>query len=231
MRGHKRDGHPWYPSVTSADTRKIMRLLHSGPLSIRDIEDDVLREKDHPWDSRKPSKNALQLAFFGGMATVSEREGMLKTYELTARHFGWQKPPKPGSDADRTSYLLDRAVRSQGIVSLDSICHLDAPSKRAVRREIELRTRREGLVPVAIEGAGKQEHWAQPEWLDRPPEGDPALVHILSLFDPLVIQRKRSALSSATATVSRHILRRRSGCSATSRCRSSSATTLSRRSI
>ncbi|MEA2882433.1 MAG: hypothetical protein QOH32_1689, partial [Bradyrhizobium sp.] len=26
-------------------------------------------------------------------------------------------------------YLLDRALRAQGVVSLDSICHLDAPAK------------------------------------------------------------------------------------------------------
>ena len=54
----------------------------------------MLREKQHLWHSRKPSKFALELAFYTG-ATVSERSGMLKTYELVTRHFGWDKPPKP----------------------------------------------------------------------------------------------------------------------------------------
>src|SRR6201994_588724 len=89
MREHKREGHRWYASVTPADTRKVMRLLRAGPLTIRDIEDDVLTEKEHLWQSRKPSKRALQLAFYTGVATVSARQGMLKTYELTTRHFGW----------------------------------------------------------------------------------------------------------------------------------------------
>ncbi|MBO4222055.1 cytoplasmic protein [Bradyrhizobium neotropicale] len=194
MRQHRREGHKWFNSVTPADMRKVMRLIRQGPLTIRDIDDDVLVEKEHLWQSRKPSKRALQLAFYTGALTISERNGMLKTYDLMARHFGWDKPPKPASAREITAYLLDRALRSQGVVSLDSICHLDAPSKKPVRRLIETRLRRGELVPVALEGAGKQEHWARPEALQPTGEGDPTLVHILSPFDPLIIQRKRSEL-------------------------------------
>src|SRR5262249_34748861 len=137
MKEHKREGHRWYASVKPADTRKVMRLLRNdGALTIRDIEDDVLREKEHLWHSRKPSKFALQLAFYTGAVTISERTGMLKTYELMERHFGWDRLPKAASAGEATAYLLDRALRSQGVVSLDSICHLDAPSKPAVRKLI-----------------------------------------------------------------------------------------------
>jgi uncharacterized protein len=195
MKAHKRGGHGWYASVTPADTRKIMRLLRVGPVSIRDIDDDVLVEKDHLWQSRKPSKAALELAFYSGVVTISERSGMLKTYELMPRHFGWEKPPRPAAASERTAYLLDRALRAQGIVSLDSICHLDAPSKNAVRHLIEARVRRKELVPIALEDAGKQEHWARPDALEPAAQGsDGELVHILSPFDPLIIQRKRTEL-------------------------------------
>jgi len=199
MKLHKREGHKWFASVSPADTRKVMRLLkRDGALTIRDIENDVLTEKEHLWASRKPSKRALQLAFYTGAVTISERTGMLKTYELMTRHFGWDKPPKPASATETTTYLLDRALRAQGIVSLDSICHLNAPSKAAVRRLIEGRVRRKEMVPVAIEGAGKQEHWAETATLEplvptSADEGD-GLVHILSPFDPLIIQRKRTEL-------------------------------------
>src|SRR5215510_14218014 len=69
MKQHKREGHKWFASVKPADTRKVMRLLRAGPLTIRDIDDDVLTEKEHLWASRKPSKRALQLAFYNGTAT------------------------------------------------------------------------------------------------------------------------------------------------------------------
>ncbi|MBP0115885.1 winged helix-turn-helix domain-containing protein [Bradyrhizobium vignae] len=193
MREHRREGHKWFASVKPADTRKVMRLLRAGPLTIRDIDDDVLVEKEHLWQSRKPSKRALQLAFYTGAVTISERQGMLKTYELMTRHFGWDKLPKAASAGEITAYLLDRALRSQGVVSLDSVCHLDAPRKKAVARLIASRVRRGELLPVTIEGAGKQEHWASPAALE-PHEVSPDLVHILSPFDPLIIQRKRTNL-------------------------------------
>jgi uncharacterized protein len=194
MKYYRSNGHAWFATVTPADMRKVMRLAKAGPLSIRDIDDDVLREKDHEWASRKPSKRALQLAFYEGRLTISERIGMLKTYDLTLRHFGWDRLPKAATTLEKIAYLLDRALRSQGIVSLDSICHLDAPSKAAVRKLIEARTRRGELVPVALDGAGKQEHWAAPATLQDDGAGESGLVHILSPFDPLIIQRKRTKL-------------------------------------
>src|SRR4029078_9979451 len=122
-RWHERSA--WFACVTDKDMRKVMTLLRrQGALSIRDIDDDVLIDKEHPWASRKPSKRALQLAFYRGAVTISRRTGMLKTYELTARHFGWDKPPKPATDRQILEYLLDRGLRAQGVVSLDSVTHL-----------------------------------------------------------------------------------------------------------
>jgi uncharacterized protein YcaQ len=111
-----------------------------------------------------------------------------------ARHFGWDTPPKPASAKETAGYLLDRALRSQGIVSLDSICHLDAPSKPAVRQLIEARLRRGELVRVALEDAGKLEHWARPEAIEGAGASASELVHIFSPFDPLIIQRRRTQL-------------------------------------
>ncbi len=132
IRAMKKDWqrHGWFGSVTPGELRKVLaRIRENGALTIRDIDDDVLVDKDHPWASRKPSKRALQLAFHRGMVTISQRSGMLKTYELTDRHFGWETPPKAASESEIVTYRLDRGLRSQGIVSLDSLCHLDAPMK------------------------------------------------------------------------------------------------------
>jgi uncharacterized protein YcaQ len=195
MKLHRREGHKWFATVKPADLRKVLRLIRKdGALTIRDIDDDVLVDKEHLWASRKPSKRALQLAFYTGVVTISERNGMLKTYQLMQRHFGWDKPPKSASHTEVSNYLLDRALRAQGIVSLDSICHLDAPSKPAIRRLIESRVRRKELIPVTLEGAGKQEHWARPDVIETAGDGASELVHILSPFDPLIIQRKRTEL-------------------------------------
>jgi hypothetical protein len=185
-------GSSWYAAVSPAQVRAIVRRIETeGPLSIRDIDDDQPMEKDHPWASRKPSKRALELAFFRGLLTVSARAGMVKTYELMDRNFGWETAPKAASEAEIAAYKLDRAIRAQGIVTLDSICHLDAPTKPRVRALIEARVARGTLRPVAVEGIEKGDHWADPAMLEPLPPLDTGGVHILSPFDPLIIQRKR----------------------------------------
>jgi uncharacterized protein YcaQ len=194
MRLYGKDRDPWFGKVTDSDVRKVVsRIRRQGPLTIRDIDDDVLVEKDHAWASRKPSKRALQLAFFKGLVTVSRREGMLKTYELMSRHFGFERP-RAAPLRQTHQYLLDRALRSQGIVSLDSICHLNPSAKPAISRLIQGRVRRGELVPVELAGAEKPPHWIAPALLDEPVELDSERVHILSPFDPLIIQRKRLRL-------------------------------------
>jgi uncharacterized protein YcaQ len=192
MKRHWQRRSVWFTSVRQADLRKVLRRIRTqGALTIRDIDDDVLVEKDHAWASRKPSKRALQLAFYRGLLTVSERKGMLKTYELMTRHFGWDRLPKAATEREILNYLLDRALRSQGVVSLDSVCYLEPRRKPAMFRLIESRMRRKELVPVEFAGAGKLQHWLRPETLDAAANGVEETVHILSPFDPLINQRKR----------------------------------------
>ena len=195
MKAYRDNPSAWFGSVTRAEVSAMTRRLkNEGPLSIRDIDDDELVDKTHPWASRKPSKRVLQLMFYHGLVAIAERQGMLKTYDLIGRHFGWEKAPRPATERQVTAYLLDRALRSQGIVSLDSICHLNAPAKKAVRELIESRVRRRLLVPVTIEGAEKIPHWTTSQALEQVAPPPANRVHVLSPFDPLIIQRKRLKL-------------------------------------
>ncbi len=195
MKAYRENPSAWFGSVTRAEVNAMTRRLKKeGPLSIRDIDDDELVDKTHPWASRKPSKRVLQLMFYQGLVAIAERQGMLKTYDLIGRHFGWEKAPRPATERQVTAYLLDRALRSQGIVSLDSICHLNAPAKKAVRELIESRVRRRLLVPVTIEGAEKTPHWTTSQALEQVAPPPANRVHVLSPFDPLIIQRKRLKL-------------------------------------
>jgi len=184
MKRYRKDPGRWFATVNKQDLRKVLSLIRKGgPLTIRDIDDDVLVDKVHPWASRKPSKRALQLGFYTGILAISARSGMLKTYELMERHFGWDKRPKPASEREVLDYLLERALRAQGLISLDSVCHLDAGRKSAIRRLIEARIRRKELVPITFDGAVKVAHWARPE----------ALEAVQLLFDPLLERAARAA--------------------------------------
>jgi len=127
---------------------------------------------------------------------------MLKTYELMSRHFGWRRLPRAATERQTLNYLLDRALRAQGIVSLESVCYLDPARKPAMRRLIDSRVRRDELVPVVFPGGEKQVHWTRPETLDTPTTPAGELVYILSPFDPLVIQRKQAARNLALGLAS-----------------------------
>src|SRR5258708_7106470 len=171
MRRHRREATRWNQRVSRKDYRRVVRLIRQdGPITIRDIEDDVLVEKEFLWASRKPSKAALQHAFWNGVLTISERAGMLKTYELTERHFGWTKWPKPPSERQFLDNLIDTALRTQGVVSIDSIRHTRRNLIAPLAELLAARVRRKELVPVAVEDAGTLKHWAKPEALHTIPE-------------------------------------------------------------
>jgi uncharacterized protein len=194
MRAHRIAPARWYADADPAELNRVLRRIRrDGAISIRDVDDEPV-EKDHPWASRKPTKRVLQHGFYNGELTISERQGMVKSYELTDRHFGWPPRPRPATEGQTLDYLLERALRSQGVVSLDSICYGDARRKPGMRELIDRRVRSKRLVPVAIEGAGKAAFWATPEALAGADADLPPIVHILSPFDPLIIQRKRTTL-------------------------------------
>lgn len=192
MKKYVKSPPPWYDSVTKEHLQKLFRLIKkNGPVSIRDIQDDVLVEKDHAWASRKPSKKALQLGFNQGKLVISERIGMLKKYELTDRHFNWDKKPEPAKEQEFNEYVLERALKSQALVSLDSICYLEASRKPAIKALIQEQIDKQRLITIDIEGMDQIQHWMRPELLNRKVKIDHGQVHILSPFDPLIIQRKR----------------------------------------
>ncbi|HVW91844.1 MAG TPA: crosslink repair DNA glycosylase YcaQ family protein [Devosia sp.] len=196
MRRYRQEPPTWFGTVEPAEYRRLIRRIRDeGPLSIRDIDDDVLVEKHHPWASRKPSKRALQVGFFSGDLTISARSGMVKTYELTDRHFGWPPRPRTATDNQYAEYLLARALRSQGLITLESASRGDAAFKPAIRALVEAALRRKRLVPVHFEGDERTRFWVEPSLLETAPQSAAdGPVHILSPFDPLVIQRRRLAL-------------------------------------
>ncbi|HEY0854733.1 MAG TPA: crosslink repair DNA glycosylase YcaQ family protein [Devosia sp.] len=191
MKHHRSEPLRWYADADPDDLKKLLRRIRKeGGISIRDIEGDELVEKDHPWASRKPSKRVLQYGFYSGHLTISERNGMVKTYELMDRHFGWPPRPKAATERQIAAYKLDRALRSQALINTSSVLHQKIKMPADIAALIETRVRKKELVPVTVAGHPGG-YWATPAAL-QPPEPEGELVHILSPFDPLIIQRKRT---------------------------------------
>ncbi|UYL09909.1 winged helix DNA-binding domain-containing protein [Bdellovibrio sp. SKB1291214] len=193
MKRRKDNPSSWYSDVTTSDIKKVVaKIKKEGPISIRDVNDEELIEKNHPWASKKPSKRHLQAAFNGGDLVISERVGMLKKYQLTNRHFGWSKCPKAARPSEVSEYHINRALQSQGVVSLDSICYMEkAAHKKEILKCLDVKVRKGALLPVEVEGVQKHQFWIDGKLLESEIPDVSHLTHILSPFDPLVIQRKR----------------------------------------
>lgn len=192
LKKFEKEPNHWFKSEPQEIKRVLNLLKKEGPLSIRDVKDEVLVEKDHEWASRKPSKKVLQYLFHSGRVVTSERIGMLKKYDLTERHFGWDQMPKAASEKEVLEYRLQRALRSQGIISIDSIDHLRPRLKVGYRKLIEAHVKAQDLVPVQVEGLDSVAFWMRSGLLEFKAKGAAKpMTHILSPFDPLIIQRKR----------------------------------------
>ena len=193
MKRHEAEPSRWFANADPGELAKVVRRIRKeGAISIRDVDDDELQDKDHPWASRKPTKRLLQMGFFNGQLAISERQGMVKSYELIDRHFGWPPRPRAATPGQIAEYLLDRAIRSQGLISAASVMYPWLRFSPEIAALVESRVRRKQLVPVRI-GDDPTPHFAPPEAIETAPF-DPELVHVLSPFDPLIIQRRRTEL-------------------------------------
>ena len=220
MKRHWQRRSVWFAAVKPADLRKVLgRIRTQGALTIRDIDDDVLVEKDHAWASRKPSKRALQLAFYRGFLTVSAARGHAQDLRAdrpgTSAGSGCRRPPRR---REILNYLLDRALRSQGVVSLEFGLLSRCPAQAG-----DAATDRDAGAPQGAGGGrarGRRQAaaWAAPETLEATDPGTEDPCTSCRRSTRWSISASGCSFSSTTSTASRPTSRRRNGGSATSPC-------------
>ena len=192
------------------DLRKVLRLIRNdGPLTIRDIDDDVLVEKEHLWASRKPSKRALQLAFYTGVLDGQRTHRHAQDLRADGAAFRLEGAAAAGDASGRSRAICSTGRCARRGSSASTRSPPRGPAQAGDAALIEARVRRRELMPVTLEGAGKPALDAGRRCRTAP-RSAAELVHILSPFDPLIIQRSACSCSSATSTASRPMCRRRS---------------------
>ncbi len=162
----------------------------SGPVTARDIDDDLPTAKvDWGWNWSEV-KQALEYLFFAGAVTAAGRNGAFeRLYDLPERVIPPEILAQPvPTAAEAHIELVRRAATSHGVAT--EFCLRDyyrmAPdeSKVAVAALVEAGE----LLPVSIEG------WTAPAYLHRdarlPRRVDARA--LLSPFDPLVWERRRT---------------------------------------
>jgi uncharacterized protein len=206
----------WFAGFTRSDLKPLIReISKNGPCSIRSVSEGEKIEKTHLWGTQKKQKLLLEFGFYTGDFAIVERQGMLKIYDVFENHFGSDietlvRQVAPSAllyEKCWAEYLLGAALKSQGLVTLNSACHLRNNSKAVVKLLIEEGMKSGELTPVqicggkptALRSTGKTINVSESVFFARTSELEVhktfefrKLAHILSPFDPLVIQRERT---------------------------------------
>lgn len=171
--------------------KQVLADVHShGPLTAREIDDDVERSKDNWGWNWSDVKRALEFLFFAGEITVARRNQQFeRMYDVPERVLPRDvvETPTP-SVAEAHRGLVSIAARAHGVATAqclrDYFRTAPEPTLQAIAELVE-----DGeLLPVRIDG------WKRPAYLHRDARL-PRRVNtraLVSPFDSLVFERTRT---------------------------------------
>ena len=139
----------------------------------------------------RPTRRALQHLFMEGKIMVSYREGFQKVYDLTERVLPEHTDQKCPSRSDYIQHLIDRDLRSHGIVAENEIGYLLTGYQKEIATQLSHKVESKELLKIKIEGSQKA-YYAKPETLQLTEQRFTNRVKILSPFDNLLINRHRA---------------------------------------
>jgi uncharacterized protein len=183
-------GHDWYGVDRKEAARVLDRIRAEGALKAKDFQD--VEGRPRSWWDRKPAKRALEYLFHSGLVLCASREGIQKSYDLAERVLPPGLDTRLPSPKEMARHYIDSAARAYGCFCADDIAyqrveHLEGiePCLRAMIRSGEL---------IALDSSDGKPRYARPEALKAAATyAAPRGLGILSPFDPLIIQRKRTA--------------------------------------
>lgn len=167
----------------------IDRIKDEGPLQSRDFEHP---KKRGTWWDWKPTKHALEYLFHTGVLMVNARKNFQKVYDLAERILPADIISSELTDEEHSKHLIMSAIRANGIVTKNEITYQKFFSGAAYEKTLKHLANEKQIVKIKVENI-KEEYYSTLEELDRLNNENRVqdLIHILSPFDNLVIQRKR----------------------------------------
>jgi uncharacterized protein YcaQ len=179
----------WHDKDHTLEKAVLQRIQTEGPLQAKDFE-HKRSVKNTGWWDWKPAKKALEQLFMEGELMVLKRQGFQKVYDLTERVLPENVNTSAPSPNEYHQHLITQFLRAQGLARYGEIAYQLTGIKSPVR-QCCLQMLEDGkLIKVQV---GQQEYYALPDIeallaqsLSR------SKVKILSPFDNLVIQRKRT---------------------------------------
>lgn len=177
----------------------LRRIQAEGPLGAKDFTDEPGPAVPGGWWNWKPAKMALERLFFCGRLMVASRKGFQKIYDLPERILPQDIDTRMPSAEEWADYLLDTMLNAAGLAGFAEITYLRSTQNRAlhppawmhaVQTRLTERLADGEITELKLDG---QPHFAKTASLNAlPARLGQRPVTILSPFDNLIIQRKRT---------------------------------------
>ncbi|SFC98451.1 winged helix-turn-helix domain-containing protein [Pseudoalteromonas denitrificans] len=178
----------WFKKDKKSMSHVLERIKSEGPLQAKDFKDP--RESKTGWWDWKPAKKALEQLFMQGDLMVVKRQGFQKVYDLTERVLPSNIDISTPSEEDYLRHLIINYLKANAIGTPGQIAYLLKGIKTSVKKYC-MQMEEDGLlISVTV---NKQSYFSLPtitHLLEKKLSRNK--VKILSPFDNLIIQRKRT---------------------------------------
>jgi uncharacterized protein YcaQ len=187
-------GRRWHHSHERTCAEVLARLRAEGPLNATQLGG---AKAGGPWWDWSETKIAVEWLLDVGEVVCVRRDGWRRVYDLPGRVLPSELLDTEKADAECLAHLAGVAARALGVVTRADLIDYhrlrDLTDGKAGHAELAADSAlAAGLIPVTIEVAGKPvPGWADPAALATPPRGRHR-VTLLSPFDSLVWDRKRT---------------------------------------
>jgi hypothetical protein len=167
----------------------LARIAAEGPLGTADFEDQG--EGRGPWWDWKPAKRALEYLFWTGKLMIAGRRNFQRRYDLSERVLPAGLDTSLPRAEESAHFVARRALQSLGLTTAKQKDEGLSDARRVAQALAELSEAGEA-VAVQVEGLEKEVFFAARPLLSAPRPRRRQL-HLLSPFDNLVIDRRRTA--------------------------------------
>lgn len=179
----------WYDKDPKLCKLVLERIQQEGPLQSRDFEHQ--RKGKNEWWDWKPAKRMLEQLFMEGELMIVRRDGFQKVYDLTERVLPDTVDVSMPGNEEYCDYLIYSFLRANGIGTPLEMAYLRKGMKAVLEQRCDQLLEDGQLVQIKVK---QQRYFALPEitsLLNR--SLSRSKVKILSPFDNLLIQRKRTS--------------------------------------
>jgi uncharacterized protein YcaQ len=186
-------GRRWHKFSPQVCDEVLARLRAEGPLTATQLGG---AKAGGPWWDWSEVKIAAEWLLDTGQAVCVRRTGWRRVYDLPERVIPRELLEKDPSDIECLSYLVVVTVRALGVATHADITEYQRlnwyGSKSANAENIDKVAEAAGLVPVEIAGTRPLRAWADPAALDTLDRRGTHRTTLLSPFDSLIWDRKRT---------------------------------------